>query len=412
MKVFNALILVIIVASVSILVSPVLAYDKPSVGVKEGDWIEYNITVTGTGAMPPTHDVRWFRIEVLPVQGAAFSVNLTSRYANGTVGSAIWKFNFTEGNVEGWIIIPAGLGAGDTFYDSSIHTGIPVNVTIEGQEQKTVLGASRIVTYAHDSLRHKEWDKATGVFIGTTEVYKNVTSKTGWYIEDLTVTVQATATNMWSSEILGLNQTAFNVLVAAIIILAVSIPSSVIVVARRKGIKRPALRVPSQGKTAALTIITVVLLEIGFMALFPFYALGLSLAEINLIIQTVMTALVMVSMWFRMKGNYFVHEITMLIVMCVLIVGFSTVLLMDPFSGGASPALSSSPSRLIMNGLHAIFSIPALVFGVWLVALWRPESTSFPAKSKRIAQLTAFFWVPSYVVGVLDFMLLHTAFFG
>jgi uncharacterized membrane protein YozB (DUF420 family) len=414
MKAFAALILAIIVVSVSIIAPPALAYDEPSVGVKEGDWIEYDVSMTGSGAMPPTHDVRWFRIEVLPVQGTAFSVNLTARYANGTVGSAVWKFNFTEGNVGGWIIIPSNLGLGDTFYDYSIHKGIPVNVTIQSQEQKTVLGASRTVTYGNDSLRHKEWDKATGVFIGTTEVYKNVTTKTGWYIEDLTVTVKAIATNMWSPElILGLNPTAFYTLVAVSIVLAALILSLIIVLAtEKKKMKKTASRSLSQGKIAVLTILLVVLGEVGFMTLFPFYAIGLSLAELNLIIQTFLTALVLVSMWFRMKGNYFVHEITMLIVMCVLVVGFSTVLLMGPFSGDSSQVLSSSPLRLVMNSLHAIFSIPAIIFGVWLVALWRPESTSFAAKSRRIAQLTTVFWVPSYVVGVLDFIVLHTTFFG
>jgi hypothetical protein len=65
-----------------------------------------------------------------------------------------------------------------------------------------------------------------------------------------------------------------------------------------------------------------------------------------------------------------------------------------------------------MNALHGIFSIPALVFGTWLVALWQPESTTFAAKSKRIAQLTIVFWIPSYVVGLLDFMVLRTTIFG
>ncbi len=85
---------------------------------------------------------------------------------------------------------------------SQYITGKPVNVTIQSEEQKTVLGASRIVTYGNDSLRHKEWDKATGVFVGSLEIYKNVTNKAGWYIEDLTVTIQAIATNMWSPQIL------------------------------------------------------------------------------------------------------------------------------------------------------------------------------------------------------------------
>ena len=167
----------------------------------------------------------------------------------------------------------------------------------------------------------------------------------------------------------------------------------------------------SQGKIAALTILLVILFEVGTIFFFPFYEVGLSFAQINLIMQTIWTGLVLVSMWFRMKGNYFVHEITMLIVMCAWAVGFIAVLFMNPFSS-STQVFSSSPLRLVMNSLHAIFSIPALVFGVWLVALWRPGSTSFAAKSRRIAQLITVFWVPSYVVGVLDFVVLHTTFFG
>jgi len=173
-------------------------------------------------------------MEVLPVQGTAFSVNFTARYANGTVGSAVWKFNFTEGNVGGWVIIPANLNPGDNFFDSSIHNHKPVNVTVQSQEQKTVLGASRTVTYGNDSFRHKEWDKLTGVFVGSSECYKNFTTKDGWYIEDLKVTIEATTTNMWSPQILGLNQTEFCTLVLVIMILAGFILFSVIIVVLRR----------------------------------------------------------------------------------------------------------------------------------------------------------------------------------
>ena len=411
MKAFTALILASIIISASTIASPTLAYNEPSVGVKEGDWIEYNISVTGTGTPPPTHDVRWMKIEILPVQGAGFSVNLTARYANGTIGSAVWKFNFTEGNVGGWLIIPSNLGPGDTFYDSSMHTRKPVNVTIQSQEQKTVLGTSRTVTYGNDSFRHKEWDKATGVFVGSSEVLKNVTNRDGWYIENLTVTIQAIATNLWSPQIL-LDQKVFTTLAAIIVVLAVLILSSVIVLARRKKIKRLTLHYPSQGKIAALTILVVILVMIGAIFFLPFSEIGLSFAEINLVMQTFWTALVLVSMWFRMKGNYFVHEITMLAVICAWLVGFSAVLFMGPLSSSSLQLFSSSPSRLVMNSLHGIFSIPALVFGIWLVSLWRPGSVLFAAKSRRIAQLTIVFWVPSYVVGILDFMVLHTTFFG
>ena len=411
MKAITALLFTCIIVSFSISASPTLSYDQPSVGVKKGDWIEYNISITGTGTPPPTHDVRWMKIEIMQVQGAAFPVNLTARYANGTIGSAVWKFNFTEGNVGGWLIIPSNLGPGDTFYDSSIHNRKPVNVTIQRQEQKIVLGASRTVTCGNDSLRHKEWDKATGVFVGSSETLKNVTNKAGWYIEDLTVNIQAIATNMWSSQVLP-DQSVFYTLVAGSTVLAVLAIPSIIVIARRKRVEKIAFHGPSQGKIAALAILTVVLVEVGTIAFFPFVQIGLSFAEINLVMQTIWTAFVLLSMWFRMKGNYFAHEITMLVVICAWLVGFSAVLLMDPFSNSSMQIFSNSPLRLVMNSLHAIFSIPALVFGLWLVVLWRPESTSFAAKSKRIALLTTIFWVPSYVVGVLDFMVLHTTFFG
>jgi hypothetical protein len=64
--------------------------------------------------------------------------------------------------------------------------------------------------------------------------------------------------------------------------------------------KKPVLLHISQGKIAVLTIVMVILFELATMFLFPFYAVGLSSAEINLIMQTIWTALVLVSMWFRM----------------------------------------------------------------------------------------------------------------
>jgi hypothetical protein len=175
--------------------------------------------------------------------------------------------------------------------------------------------------------------------------------------------------------------------------------------------KKPGLPQTKQGKIALLTIVMVILFELSTMFVFPIYAVGLSSAEINLIMQTIWTGLVFVSMSLRTKGNYFAHEITMLVVISAWWVGVSFVLLMDPFSA-STEVFSNTPLRLVMNALHGIFSIPALIFGTWLAAVWRPESPTFPAKTKRLAQLTLLFWIPSYVVGFLDFLLLHTTIFG
>jgi uncharacterized membrane protein YozB (DUF420 family) len=182
------------------------------------------------------------------------------------------------------------------------------------------------------------------------------------------------------------------------------------VVQKPRFTRRPLSR-SGQKKIAALTILAVVLFEVGTIFFFPFYYVGLSFAEINLIMQTVWTGLVFVSLWFRSKGNFFVHELLMLIVICAWAVGLTAVLFMDPFST-STDVFSNTTMRLVMNVLHGVFSLPALVFGVWLVVLWRPASTTFADRSRKLAKLIPVFWLLSYVVGVLDFMMLHTTFFG
>ena len=94
MKALASLAIVVVIVSCLINALPVFASSEPLVGVKEGDWIEYEINVTGVGIPPPTHDVRWMRIVFYQFKILLF-YNLTARYANGTIGSAIWNFNFT-----------------------------------------------------------------------------------------------------------------------------------------------------------------------------------------------------------------------------------------------------------------------------------------------------------------------------
>ncbi len=219
MKAFTALILVGLILSVLTTSSLTYANAGYSVGVKEGDWMEYDVNVKDTP--PPIHNVTWMRLEVLQVEGAAFPANLTVRFQNGTFYSSIWQFNFTEGNLEGWIIIPSNLSPGDTFYDNYSKTD--KNIAIQSQTQKTVLAASRIVTYGSDSYRTKEWDKTTGVIVHSSEILKN------W-----SVNVDMIATNLWGPQTLGLSKTAFYTIVGVGVGIAVSIGSSAIFVVKRK----------------------------------------------------------------------------------------------------------------------------------------------------------------------------------
>ncbi|MGO8807673.1 MAG: hypothetical protein ACLQO7_13970 [Candidatus Bathyarchaeia archaeon] len=194
---------------------------QPAVGVKPGNWVEYSVKTTG--AVPAAQDLTWAKIEITDIEGEAFHANFTVKYVNGTIMSADRFFNFSAGNVQAWIIIPANLSQGQTFYDSSINT----NVAIQGQIQKTVAGATRTVTFTNSSLggvqRNKEWDKATGFYIQSADNLGNYT-----------VNAQAIATNIWSPQILGLNQNTFYTIVATIIVIIVVIAMIAVIVHRKK----------------------------------------------------------------------------------------------------------------------------------------------------------------------------------
>jgi hypothetical protein len=209
-----ALILAVVLSTVGAIV---VTLGEPSVGVKEGDWIEYTVETTGTPL--PEHHLDWIRIEILEVEGAVFHANFTVRNANGAVSSDIRNFDFSEGAVGDWIIIPANLGVGDTFFDIFKQD----TVSIEGQDEKIVVGASRTITHASDDIRYKEWDKSTGVFVASIDDLGNYT-----------IDAQAIATNMWRPHILGLDESVFYALIAVIVVLVVLVLSLVTVLVRRK----------------------------------------------------------------------------------------------------------------------------------------------------------------------------------
>jgi len=184
-KAFTALILASIVVYASVIAFPKLTYGETSVGVKKGDWIEYTIAMTGP-PLDPIRNLTWYRAEILEVDGAWFQVNKTALSVNGVLSSSLWSFDLAEGQVRGWVIIPANLSTGDTFFDAAKS----LNIIIEGEEQKTVLGANRAVTHASDPGRvYLEWDKATGVYVHSIA-----------HTSNYTVIMNAFATNMWGPQ--------------------------------------------------------------------------------------------------------------------------------------------------------------------------------------------------------------------
>ena len=180
-----------------------------SVGVKKGDWIEYQVTYTGTP--PPRHDATWARMEIADVQGKIISLNMVTKFSNGTQIFETSALNLETGQLGDDFIIPANLVKGDTFYDKNLG-----NVTISGVEEISVAGATRTVVSATTYQTTFYWDQATGV---TVEASSNFTNY------NYTLASKADKTNMWQPQILGLNPTLFYALatMAAVILVVVAL---------------------------------------------------------------------------------------------------------------------------------------------------------------------------------------------
>ena len=173
-------------------VFPLEVFGEISIGVKEGDWVEYDVSTTGS---PPTeHDVVWARMDVIGVVGSDVTVDVTTEVENGTISNQLMTLKLEEGQIGAWWIIPANLGPEDTFYDAFLNS----TITINGQEQLVYAGVERTVTNATVPGRIKRWDKETGAFLVSMDDFS-----------DYTIDVIAQKTNLWSSTILGMASTTF-----------------------------------------------------------------------------------------------------------------------------------------------------------------------------------------------------------
>jgi hypothetical protein len=223
------------------------------------------------------------------------------------------------------------------------------------------------------------------------------------------VTVEAAATNLWSSDAAVENQSMFYPIVGIVIAAAAAL-SIAIVVAR----KRHVTLTPKQQTVVAIALVAGLILAVGVISSTPISEnqVPLSFRDINVVMQTLWMSLLLVSLWFRNKGKYLYHGIILIAVVSITIVSFLGVLVMSPMSEDSMGEYFGSSVDVVVFFGHAVFSFPALVLGVWLIALWRPSSPTYMAKSRRVAWLLGVFWVLSYVVGILDYLVIRIHLFG
>ena len=171
-----------------------------AVGVEQGDWIEYKVTATGT--VPEEHNVTWDKIEIIAVEEKKIDIEITSRYSDGREETANSTLNLETGQIGDAFIIPANLDNNDTFLEQNEG-----NITISEVEKKTYAGANRKVAFANTSQTMFYWDRSTGFLVEATSSYP-----------DFTLTTKVEKTNMWQTQILGIDPFVFIVPIIAVIV--------------------------------------------------------------------------------------------------------------------------------------------------------------------------------------------------
>jgi hypothetical protein len=151
-----------------------------TVGVHEGDWIEYDATYTSA---PPDYSIHWARLEISTVQETKITIVVTGVFHGDVNDTQRGTFDLEQG-LPGLFIIPANLEVGNEFYNEDYG-----NVTIEGIDELTCVGSKRTAVYATVSQAKLYWDKTTGVLL-----------RQEYSTEDKVFTLFATKTNMWQDQ--------------------------------------------------------------------------------------------------------------------------------------------------------------------------------------------------------------------
>ena len=177
-------------------------FAQVNVGLNQGDWVEYDVTYTGS---PPESYPEKLRIGVQTIEGTSITVEIKRGLLNGTQDSKTVTFDLESGALD-LIIIPANLGAGDEIYHEDMG-----NFTLEGVSNSNFIGVARDGVYANVVQTEFSWDRSTGILV---EAYSTT--------DTFTETLQAVSTNIVLTQTSDIDpMLLYATIVAAIIIVVV-----------------------------------------------------------------------------------------------------------------------------------------------------------------------------------------------
>ena len=207
----------------------VTAYVNAKIGVESGDWMKYNVIsdeLNFTG---------WYKVDIYSVDGTFFRFNTTTysdtfgfhyetgKYNMSDMGSH--SVAYPDDTIE-FIVIPADLKTGDTFYYYNWGS-----TTIAGENAEIFAGAARQAIYAtynppsgmiaEASKIEYKWDKTTGIVLEFLAYFPDGKTSSG----------KLSDTNIWQPKQDGNFGLVYAATFVVILIVAVSI---FFVVRRRK----------------------------------------------------------------------------------------------------------------------------------------------------------------------------------
>lgn len=139
----------------------------------------------------------------------------------------------------------------------------------------------------------------------------------------------------------------------------------------------------------------------------------MTLPELNLLIQSLILILFLISLVFKFKGKFSIHGTLMLITVVSAIAVFLLVSpsIMSENSSSVTDYLQQffdSPLNFVLFAVHVSSTILSVLLGLWVVGSWRFRSELFCAPKKKIMRLISILWILGYIVGILFYLVINT----
>ena len=132
-------------------------------------------------------------------------------------------------------------------------------------------------------------------------------------------------------------------------------------------------------------------------------------ADINLILQTIMFLIIVISLIYKNKRNFKIHGGLMAIAVILHVITFLIVMGPSFFEGFNYYITTTSDLSVQMTLTHVVPRAIAMILGIVLVGAWALRSSNIAACSRmrRIMDVTVLLWLVSLIFGIATYLVFY-----